>query len=341
MPFISKDWRSPGELWVKTGEGWEKNKVLECSSYKCNEADSMAPIGKENIPPNLSGKESSMVQPYCRITKSSKEIAGFTGLGEALKRLDWRSAVRDRRRFNYICKLLDLLCSEKPLSDLSGGVQKVLFTMLEEVAQQVRESQENVAVLRKLISQLRGLVDIACWGRPLGSTQLWQHHLAAIHRITHISNNLMIQQPDSSPKMEELPEECVREVLLRLGDHKDLEACMEAWSLMGKLGNERRLWKELTAFHFNQSQIRNHIVHNQNGAVDWSATFNTLRRTYGLREDYAEMIKLCRHCRCLFWGSFGHPCIADDPSFSNRINNEIENQHVPIPPHTFLKFFSL
>lgn len=32
MPFISKDWRSPGEEWVKTEEGWEKKKVLECST---------------------------------------------------------------------------------------------------------------------------------------------------------------------------------------------------------------------------------------------------------------------------------------------------------------------
>ncbi len=32
MPFISKDWRSPGEEWVKTGEGWEKKKILECSN---------------------------------------------------------------------------------------------------------------------------------------------------------------------------------------------------------------------------------------------------------------------------------------------------------------------
>ncbi|GBP19381.1 hypothetical protein EVAR_12422_1 [Eumeta japonica] len=32
MPFISKDWRSPGEEWVKTQEGWEKKKVLECTS---------------------------------------------------------------------------------------------------------------------------------------------------------------------------------------------------------------------------------------------------------------------------------------------------------------------
>lgn len=34
MPFISKDWRSPGETWVKTQEGWEKKKVLENCKIK-------------------------------------------------------------------------------------------------------------------------------------------------------------------------------------------------------------------------------------------------------------------------------------------------------------------
>lgn len=34
MPFYSKDWRSPGEEWVKTQEGWEKKKVLECTAQR-------------------------------------------------------------------------------------------------------------------------------------------------------------------------------------------------------------------------------------------------------------------------------------------------------------------
>lgn len=29
MPFYAKDWRSPGESWIKTEDGWEKLKVLE------------------------------------------------------------------------------------------------------------------------------------------------------------------------------------------------------------------------------------------------------------------------------------------------------------------------
>nr|CAD7419702.1 unnamed protein product [Timema poppensis] len=42
MPFLSKDWRSPGEEWVKTEEGWEKKKILECGRHLYNiEHDSL------------------------------------------------------------------------------------------------------------------------------------------------------------------------------------------------------------------------------------------------------------------------------------------------------------
>jgi len=66
-------------------------------------------------------------------------------------------------------------------------------------------------------------------------------------------------------------------------------------------------------------------------------------RSFGLREEYAEIIQLCRNCRCLFWKSIGHPCIADqDPEFQEKLENvDKSSLHVPIPPQAFLKFFSL
>lgn len=38
---------------------------------------------------------------------------------------------------------------------------------------------------------------------------------------------------------------------------------------------------------------------------------NPIRR-FDLKEEYADCLLLCRHCRCLFWKSFGHPCIKSD-----------------------------
>uniref|UniRef100_A0A1B6D9G8 F-box domain-containing protein n=1 Tax=Clastoptera arizonana TaxID=38151 RepID=A0A1B6D9G8_9HEMI len=376
MPFISKDWRSPGEEWVKTEEGWEKKKILECGRHfsisqqdniegRCNENYTTADVSeydtmtnrwlqdeedKENmtdvveLSERVKNSDNQVLQPHCHITiKCTREIAGFNGLSDAFKRLDFRSAVHDVRRFNYICKLLDLLISHK-LTALSGCAQKVLFNMLEEVAYQVSASQQNIHLLNKLLRQLRSMIDCACWGRPLGSTQLWENHLVTINRILAIANRIQIREPGDEvfPKLENLPEECVREVLLRLADHKDLEASSKAYNVMARLCDEQRIWKELCQFHFSSQQIA-FILDQQTGPTDWQSIYHKLRKAFGLREEYAEMIQLCRNCRCLFWKSIGHPCIADtDPEFQEKLEDVDKNSlHVPIPPQAFLKFFSL
>lgn len=68
-------------------------------------------------------------------------------------------------------------------------------------------------------------------------------------------------------------------------------------------------------------------------------------RTYGLTEElqYAEMLSLCKYCRCLFWRSLGHPCIADQsPEFRERVQKAGGPMPPsPVPPSAFLKFFSL
>lgn len=57
------------------------------------------------------------------------------------------------------------------------------------------------------------------------------------------------------PKLQDLPEECIREVILRINDHHDLESASAAWTLMAALTSEQRVWRELTQFHFNKNQI--------------------------------------------------------------------------------------
>lgn len=98
--------------------------------------------------------------------KKTFQIAGFNELDEAVKRLDFRSAVRDVRRFNYICALLDLLIGQQ-MTALSGCAQKVLLAMLEEVASHAAASQHNPRGFRQLLNNLRALRAAersACWG---------------------------------------------------------------------------------------------------------------------------------------------------------------------------------
>nr|XP_034184412.1 F-box only protein 32 isoform X1 [Osmia lignaria] len=395
MPFISKDWRSPGEEWVKTVEGWEKKKILECANNKTlslllrGDKDALDKKEKDK-------KKESIVQPHCRITlkctrevvhttrlsrmdrkrrkeranrktkekcsetatcdlrlaahglrrygkRPRKKIAGFNGLSDALKRLDFLSAVHDCRRFNYIVRLLDLLVSHR-MGGLSGCAQRVLFNMLEEVALEVSLSQQQTGRLRRLIERVRAFSAGCCWGgRPLGSVILWEKHKAALERILQIASSITITQPDEEqqPQWSDLPAECRREVLLRLSDPRDIEASSEACEHLAILAQEQRIWRELAQYHFTPQQIA--TTRQNNPGKDWKTIFTIARRSFGLREEYAEMIQLCRNCRCLFWRSLGHPCIADqDPAFQEKLADvDRASLHVPIPPQTFLKFFSL
>ncbi|XP_073947554.1 F-box only protein 25 isoform X3 [Choristoneura fumiferana] len=295
------------------------------------------------------GDSVARVPPHCHITiKCTREIAGFNGLSEAVRRLDFSSAVRDVRRFNYICALLELLLGGQKLTHLPGAAQKLLLSMLEQLADQVATSKQNLNALRALLvalSSLRESERRACWGRPLGSRALWHNHDHAIARIRHIADSIRIQEPGPEvvPKLHDLPEECIREILLRIADHRDLDAASSAWSVMASVCSEQRTWRELVAFHFTRPQLDAVLKGKED--VDWKAVFHQLRKLYGLREEaqFTETLSLCRHCKCLFWRSLGHPCIADQcPEYRERL----KEAGGPLPPHpvppaAFLKFFSL
>ncbi|RWS24823.1 F-box only protein 25-like protein [Leptotrombidium deliense] len=312
--------------------------------------------------------------PYCHITlKSTKEVAGYNTISEAFYKLDFCNAIRDVRRFNYICKLLHLLITQN-LTSLSGCATKVLFTLLERVAWQVASNQQNIHVLHTLLYDLKKIMrKYYCWGRPLGSTTLWKQHLRTIEKICQMANTIQIKEPedDGSKKLTDLPEELIREILLRLSDYKDLINSGQAYEVMHSLLDEQHIWRQLCKYHFTKLQVKlaTPAYTKSDGTLDWEQMFHNLRRKFGLKEEYADCLFLCRYCRCLFWKSFGHPCfmnveiqspnVKSDASLVNRnfINEQeaqrVQNsqqqkyldssvpEHVPVPPQAFLKFFSL
>lgn len=90
----------------------------------------------EQWPESPMGSPPANQAPFCQITlKSTREVAGYNTISEAFYRLDFCSAIRDIRRFNYVCKLLHLLINQS-LTTLSGCATKVLFVMLEQLAWQ-------------------------------------------------------------------------------------------------------------------------------------------------------------------------------------------------------------
>ena len=82
---------------------------------------------------------------------------------------------------------------------------------------------------------------------------------------------------------------------------------------------------------------------------DWKELYGSLRRKFGLREEFTEMVMLCRKCCALFWKNLGHPCFVFDSDFdfdSDESENSISkspgaDQLIPVSPKSFLTFFSV
>ena len=125
--------------------------------------------------------------------KSTREIVGFNGLAEALLRLDFLGAVSDIRRFHYVSQLMYLLFAHDKLSQLPGAAQKILFRMLEEMANTVFKSNANEHVFRKLMDELQTTMTIyRVWGSHLGSSQLFKQHLESRRRITEFVEKMQV-----------------------------------------------------------------------------------------------------------------------------------------------------
>lgn len=61
----------------------------------------------------------------------------------------------------------------------------------------VKDSQQHLNVLRGLALQLQHIVyqeNQKCWGKPLGSTNLWQEHVETIKRIQRLANQIEIKE---------------------------------------------------------------------------------------------------------------------------------------------------
>jgi F-box protein 25/32 len=237
---------------------------------------------------------------------------------------------------------MQLLFSHDKLSQLPGAAQRVLFRMLEVVADTVYSNEgrkkgggrRNEHVLRRLLEQLHTTMAIYhVWGSPfLGGGHLVRQHRDTRHKITGFVEKMQTEfkQDLAAPGLvERLPEECIREILLRLNDPSDILRAGESCVAMDRIACEKRVWRELVQTHFTKAQIefilseRPELKDNK----DWQALHTALRRRYGIRQNYTEMLMLCRRCCALFWKSIGHPCLVPEhiatigtPSSSPSLN---------------------
>lgn len=62
----------------------------------------------------------------------------------------------------------------------------------------VASSQQNIYILHTLLHDLKKIMKkYYCWGRPLGSTLLWEQHLRTIEKICQLADHIEIKQVSS------------------------------------------------------------------------------------------------------------------------------------------------
>ncbi|CAM4788898.1 unnamed protein product [Rotaria magnacalcarata] len=303
MPFMGRDWRANGEQWTKTEIGsWQRPK----------------PISLSNSLINLNAS-----------------------LSDILNALDIVNSVSNIRRFNYVAKVVQILLKEK-LSELSGNAQRCLFQIIERMIDTALKTGDNIPLMQRIVTQFHNSIEAAYpFYYYIGSSQLWQQH---IEKLTHMKekmkhirvNRIKTDEDNSKIKFDYLPIEMQREIVRRLDSGADIANVGMINSNLYRVTQELLLWRQLCLHHFgdetknsNQTTVfgekisgflrrQKKDMNADMDNVDWKKNYFILKRQYGLRDVYAEMIHQCQLCKYLYWQDSDHPCPYEKLSSSSK-----------------------
>lgn len=336
MPFLGQDWRSPGDQWVRTTVGWERLRLWRLKVFENlneNVVARLIRLALSNTEPQHPTMERR--QPYIFYNRgTTRERKELTSLSEALLRLDMAGAVKDIRRSNFVCKLLQLIFAGK-LPNLSGTAQKHVLQILEATVHEAMRTELNIGMVRKLLKMADHALNEGHFSH-IGSSYLWARHSQNLSRL---SNQLSAYNPkerddDSGVMFADLPHDCLRNILLRIVDHRDVVHAGLTTQALHDLSREGWLWRDLCFFHFTKRQILTFLPKGAGDAeqdnIDWKYIYMRCFKRFGRKETYADLLALCAHCCSIYWQSLGHPCISDSEKKEKVLN-----------PEDFIKLFPL
>ncbi|GFS25290.1 F box only protein 32 [Elysia marginata] len=340
MPFIGQDWRSPGDQWVRTSEGWEKMRLWRVKIFENLNQNAMARLLRlavedqdcqQHLAQDRQGVASRR-QPHVFFNnRGTKENLELTCLSESLVRLDIAGAARDLQRANYVIKLMAMVFEEK-LPSLSGTSQKLIFNILESIVNEALVSELNIGVTKDLLEFARTSL-YEGKHHHIGSPALWERHSETVDRLAVKMADYQMKQRDTDGGVMicDLPAECLREIFLQIADHKDVMRAAQANTTLNEVTEESLLWKKLCLHHFSNIQIMTFLLPSrteENKPVDWKHIYRRCFKRFGKKESYADMLAICTYCSCIHWMSLGHPCIGGE-KFEAK----------PLSPKDFLSLF--
>ncbi|XP_060947421.1 F-box only protein 25 isoform X1 [Limanda limanda] len=326
MPFLGKDWRSPGLCWTKTEHGWKRliyygnelednNRDIDLKEL-CIDSKENLFVGdvcelpttkrKKDLDNNNTRSQFVYRDKWIYVLRgNSKERHEYSTLGEALNRLDFSSAIQDLRRFNYVTKLFQLIARSQ-LPSLSGAAQKNYFNILEKMVRKVLEDQHNPRLVKDLLQDLHMTLQNLTMhvGRCVlvGNVNIWLRRLENILKWQQQLDNLQIpKQLCTGRSFNDLPLHMQNKIFYNLSDAYDIINLGQATPTLLMLSENRRLWKRLCHFHFSDKQFCQSLVLTKSDNVDWKLMYFMLQKHYPMNEQYGDTLHFCKHCCILFW----------------------------------------
>jgi hypothetical protein len=186
----------------------------------------------------------------------------------------------------------------------------------------VLKTGDNIPLMQRMITQFHNSIHSAYpFYYYIGSAPLWRQHIEMLTRmketIKQVRINMIKTDEDNSKStFDYLPIEMQREVIRKLDNGTDIINVGMINSNLYRVTQELLIWRQLCLYHFSDhtqnsknlilgEKIIGLIKRQQKDAdmdnIDWKKIYFKLKRRYGLREVYAEMIHQCEVCKSLYW----------------------------------------
>ncbi|KAG7268686.1 hypothetical protein CRUP_032627 [Coryphaenoides rupestris] len=335
MPFLGKDWRSPGQSWVKTEEGWKKSSTdIAVDSY-CHDNKN---TGEEQEKEKENENENESLLQKKKESVNQENLLLSLGYDMPAKKRK-KDLLNNNTKVPYFhmekwIYLLELIAKSK-LPSLSGVAQKNYMNILERVVQKVLDDQQNLRPIKELLQTLYvslcGLVQDMGKSVLVGNLSTWVHRMENILQWQQQLDSIQINRPTSKGlTLGDLPASLQLNIMHRLSDGRDLVSLGQVSPALEVLSEDRLLWKGLCHHHFTDRQIRKRLLVSERGHLEWQKMYFKLVRCYPRRQDYCETLHFCTHCHILFWKDTQHPCTANNP----------ESCTVALAPQDFIDLFN-
>lgn len=367
MPFLGQDPRGPGFCWHKSDSntGWnifETNSVILEATPKSEVKKALgaylqqvldkkhrslyttltaAPDSKSSVKEN---------QKWIQIgIRGSKEIHGYTTIGELIRRLDFEGATKNKLRFRYILRVVELLVFYR-LASLSGSALTHLFDLIEQCLNHVLVTCVEIRATRRILDCLMASLQRQSRDRLFSSKVLWLRSMARVRHWQTTLNHISVpRRVDFGLTLSDLPWEIQHKVAMSLTDDSDVISLSQVSPTFNAVCEENSTWRNLCHINFSGDQIAKVIVDIKNGDTknpkeeeeeevvveeemdenpdqllltdDESCSCSTWKDCYyalksqfePLERDYQHGLLLCKCCSILFWEECGHPCIRPEP----------------------------